>query len=453
MNRPLLALLHAPIGLKIALLLSVAPEAQRFTTNDSVSYDRSALALLRAGRFDVSPDDPTPQTMRTPGYPALLAAVYAIAGHRPAAALTLQVLLFAATVWLAWDLARRRFGAGAALPAALLLSLDGASHLHSLLLLTETWFTFVLCLGLFCFVRLEHQHPRWAVGLLGAMLGATALVRPIAWPLVLVLPAVLLVLGKRGAVSRPLALLLAAGMLAAVLPWVARNTVVTGQPSLATIGRVDLVRFRLAQSVAYARNISLEQARWELGATDANAALRTNWTGGRLLAAFWRHADGLALTQLVGTAALFGSTAEHGLLRVAGFPGPNLGPAGALVRGGWGGLRQYAADHPQHLAVYAAMVTHLVLVYLLAGLALAATRHAATTSARRFDVIALTILSYFVLVSAGPETYHRFRVPLMPLLAVYAGAGWVTVHTALTALTVRARQRSSAALAGSRFPP
>jgi hypothetical protein len=33
------------------------------------------------------------------------------------------------------------------------------------------------------------------------------------------------------------------------------------------------------------------------------------------------------------------------------------------------------------------------------------------------------VLLYHVLVAAGPEAYARFRVPIMPLLALYAGRG------------------------------
>jgi hypothetical protein len=34
------------------------------------------------------------------------------------------------------------------------------------------------------------------------------------------------------------------------------------------------------------------------------------------------------------------------------------------------------------------------------------------------------IAIYLVVVPAGPEAYARFRVPVMPLLAVFAGIGW-----------------------------
>jgi hypothetical protein len=33
------------------------------------------------------------------------------------------------------------------------------------------------------------------------------------------------------------------------------------------------------------------------------------------------------------------------------------------------------------------------------------------------------VLLYFIVVSAGPEAYSRFRVPIMPFLALYAGVG------------------------------
>ena len=38
-----------------------------------------------------------------------------------------------------------------------------------------------------------------------------------------------------------------------------------------------------------------------------------------------------------------------------------------------------------------------------------------------------TIILYFFAISAGPEAYSRFRIPVMPLLCVYAAYGFSTL--------------------------
>ena len=42
-----------------------------------------------------------------------------------------------------------------------------------------------------------------------------------------------------------------------------------------------------------------------------------------------------------------------------------------------------------------------------------------------------TIAVYLLVVSAGPEAYSRFRIPLMPLLSVYAGFGGTRILKAV----------------------
>jgi hypothetical protein len=34
------------------------------------------------------------------------------------------------------------------------------------------------------------------------------------------------------------------------------------------------------------------------------------------------------------------------------------------------------------------------------------------------------LILYLVVISAGPEANYRFRLPLVPLLAIYAATGW-----------------------------
>jgi hypothetical protein len=52
-----------------------------------------------------------------------------------------------------------------------------------------------------------------------------------------------------------------------------------------------------------------------------------------------------------------------------------------------------------------------------------------STSSRGAVVLLVSLVLYFIAVS-GPEAYARFRVPVMPLLAVLAGRG--AVRTAQT---------------------
>jgi hypothetical protein len=45
-------------------------------------------------------------------------------------------------------------------------------------------------------------------------------------------------------------------------------------------------------------------------------------------------------------------------------------------------------------------------------------------ASRRILILLAALTAYFVILSAGPTAYSRFRVPVMPLLAIGAGRGW-----------------------------
>ena len=61
-------------------------------------------------------------------------------------------------------------------------------------------------------------------------------------------------------------------------------------------------------------------------------------------------------------------------------------------------------------------------------------------------VLVVVVSAYFVVISAGPEAASRFRVPLAPLLAILAAAGWESLRK--TRL-----QRQSAPIVGAARNP
>jgi hypothetical protein len=71
-------------------------------------------------------------------------------------------------------------------------------------------------------------------------------------------------------------------------------------------------------------------------------------------------------------------------------------------------------------ALDAVAALQLPIVYLAAGVGLwDAVRDA---ERRRALFVPLTLIAYFIL-TAGPEAYARFRVPVMPFIALLAGVG------------------------------
>ena len=88
----------AAVALFLAIQVGVATwvyhhDPGRVLAPDSPSYEMSALALLVDGRFWTAPGSGEPQIHRTPGYPALIAASYALFGRNPAVVIAIQLLM------------------------------------------------------------------------------------------------------------------------------------------------------------------------------------------------------------------------------------------------------------------------------------------------------------------------------------------------------------------------
>ncbi len=196
----------AIFALALLLRLTFIATNPRPLRSDEIDYDNLGWTLATTGSYAT---DGHPTAYRPVGYPAAIAAVYAVVGHHPAAVTIVQ--------------ADRRAGilAGATwavLPAAILF----ASQLFSECL---TVFALVLFLHLANAIEISPQRAR-AVGL---HLGFMTLLRPLVSGF-FALAAPLALLSKNPA--RRVAML--AFVLVPIGLWAARNALVIGAPVITT---------------------------------------------------------------------------------------------------------------------------------------------------------------------------------------------------------------------------
>jgi len=184
-----------------------------------------------------------PLDARVPGYPALLAIVFATSGSSPRAVMLWQVFLDLATcgviALMAARLAPSRFERRAALVALWLAVLCPFTANYTAAVLTETLVTFLTAIALLFLLEAfgkpaeRRSDPTSAATLFtnpwflaGVASGVGALVRP-ETPLLLVAAGLVLLVRWRHAAERPnsarAALLMAIGLLLPLLPWAARN--------------------------------------------------------------------------------------------------------------------------------------------------------------------------------------------------------------------------------------
>lgn len=239
----------ALVALLVLRLAYVAWAPVPAPTHDAAGYDAAARRLLETGSYayPLLPFDPSDRVGPTqyaaflqrpanayvmPGYPAVLAGLYATTGTGPerfAAARILQALLGTATALLAYLIARGIGGRREAAVTLALLAVCPPAFASGEVVLTEPLFAFLLvAAGLACVAAFRTALPSWfaAAGVLAAL---AVYVRPAfaLWP-VLLLAAV----GwrwrrtPRQAVVRGAAFALAVVLMLA--PWWVRNAGIYG---------------------------------------------------------------------------------------------------------------------------------------------------------------------------------------------------------------------------------
>jgi hypothetical protein len=198
--------------------------------SDELDYDQLGWTLATTGRLET---DGHPTAYHMPGYPAFVAATYAIFGRSLTAVGIVQGVLDSVTAVLLSLLAPRGHPR-AALGLGLTWALLPASVLFSSQMFTETVFVFGL-VGLAVFLSKARTLSSPAACTVGAFLGGLILIRPVA---AILIPTVPLLVPRRPARIRILLILFAC--LPLVL-WTLRNALVMNKPVLATFLGANLL--------------------------------------------------------------------------------------------------------------------------------------------------------------------------------------------------------------------
>jgi len=225
-RRPLLWITMGALALRVVFLLRFP-----LLTNDSFVYGDIAKNWLEHGIYGLTATPtPAPTWIRMPGYPAFLAAVWAIFGKEHyTAVLILQVLFDLGTCFVIADLARRVVSERTAIVACILTAFCPFFGNFAAVALSETLAIFFAALTLDLAVwALDRPEPRrWAA--CGAAAACGILLRPDGGIVLAVVGLYLLVQIARATKTdtrRRLlgsALLLAVVALAPLIPWTVRN--------------------------------------------------------------------------------------------------------------------------------------------------------------------------------------------------------------------------------------
>jgi 4-amino-4-deoxy-L-arabinose transferase-like glycosyltransferase len=409
LNAWLVAVFAVGLGLRIVGLFWTSELGTRVA--DEVHYFQLASSLVE-GRGFAFPGGPT--SLRPPAYPAFVAAVWSLTGtaHSLVAVRVAQMLAAALTAWLAWRISAQLYDERAGAVAAAVTWCYPSLMFANFMLLTETLFTLLLVLAVWIALRLlTTGTPGWAAAL-GATVAAAALTRSIMWPFPLVL-AVVLPLAVPGPWHRRATVsAVVLGSAALVLaPWAVRNTRLQGVPVIVdTMGGMNLRmgnyeytphdRMWDAVSMSGDKSWIIGLPAHPPGGGPWNEGQKDRWARDRAVAFMGEH-PGLTLWRSV--------------IRLGDFWALERDYLAALERG------MYAPPPLVGIAIGTAMLVAFpaLIALAIAGIVLNPPRD------WRAHAFLLLLIAFICGLHALVFAHPRYRLPLTPLFAIYAAAGWV----------------------------
>lgn len=219
----------AAFGVRLLCWHDVRYEVVAVQTSVAENYKQMARLLIRNGAasfYDPSSATSVPDLLgHPPGYPFVLAALYAVFGEADAAAQMFQITCDSLAAALVFLIAAHLLRFGVGLIAGALAAMSPQFCWNSVLLLPDTLAVLPVLLAVYLLVRAVEGRVLVKALAAGALIGASCWLRANALLLAPFLALLVPFLFARGARLRP-ALLLVAGALLAVAPLTIRNAVV-----------------------------------------------------------------------------------------------------------------------------------------------------------------------------------------------------------------------------------
>jgi hypothetical protein len=428
---------------------------------DAEGYEILAQNLLAGRGFSLDTAPPyRPDSLRTPLYPVLIAALYAVMGPLPRLVVFCQVLLDSVTAALVSLIATRLALPRAGFVAGLVYALTPSQWRYASSLLTESPLAFLITAGTGSLV-LVPGALRMAVVV--GLAGATAV---LCKPNVLPIPAIWAVAAAWRVWPRwQVGFVTAAVTMVLLTPWIVRNTVVFGRPMLSTAFENNLAHVTAVATLARVQgeHVILWSDRWEelygsiLATTEAQYGFRfaheRKWSP-READLRWRQVGSVAgeiilqhpteaiITHLEGAPQVWwGPLGEswwfpyeyrYWYSRITRSDWPwfeaqveavseSIGQALRLRQpmGAWQLFWQWATEEALWHAGVFWLAWHLFFFVQLA-LVVLGVWHLRSEPAILFVLLAAML---YMTLHTGPIGYERFRVPVVPLVAVLVGVG------------------------------
>jgi hypothetical protein len=372
----------------------------------------------------------TVETFRTPGYPLFLAVMPSLR-----TAVAIQVFMGAAVCLLIGLFVLDCWGPTAAVAAELIVAFDIPSILFGAMILSDLLFQFLVTagvvLGLWASARGSNDPRATTAIIVGAILfGVAILVRPIGIVLIVFagLPVFLL---PRISWRRTMTTALLACAIPSIftLCWMVRNDHRTGVSTLSTVGSLNLYFYRAAGVVWSHGDKSFPAVQEEFGRALGWPMRDFNDAPPSLEPAMKQRAlriiknDPIAFILMTVRCFLWLMVVPE-RADLNGFLGTNAGATSYLAASGDISARiREIRRSPLLTALVALQFMVTILIWIGVGRVLTGLCHKSAVEISMILFMLMLTMGFLVLAS-GAESVARFRLPVIPLLAVLAAIGW-----------------------------
>lgn len=420
-------------------------DPQVFYSPDTMSYIQPTQELLSGGTFSVNGKT---ELHRTPGYSLMLAPGIA-ANHVEIVTIALQILISASSVWLVFLISLEIFSSyRAALIAAWLYAIEPLSVLYTSKLLTETWFATLLLLSMYFLIR-HLKLQRTGAGpvtkclfISAAALAGATYVRPVSYflPICIFLGWVLVILLAHWttrvssvAVKLTSAIGFVIVSMSLIAAWQVRNFVQTGYSGFSGVQDANLYFYLGAATLASIEGKSYYAVQESLGYNNEEIYFskhpeQKTWPEAKVLRFQGEEGRRILLQDPLtylkiyskGTLLLVFDPGAVELLKLYKLYEEGGGLLGAIHDRGIIGVSLDLLER-NPLFFWSNVVIALYLFPILGFAVVGLARR--TVRTRTGILLLLGVIAYLIAISAGPQSYSRFRHPIMPFLCILAGIG------------------------------
>ena len=423
---------------KIILFIQVENDNQ-YMSSDSYGYIDNAKSILDRGTFTSTISfKHFPETVRTPGYPLIIAIIYKVMGFDVQNVILFQIVLNILCSFFIYKICTLLRNESVGYFASMIFLLDPLTTGHIYKMLSETTFTFFFIIFIFFSIKWikiprAFSYPIFS----GLCLSISTLIRPITYFLIPVISLAainyLVSIKKNYLYIFKSLMLFLLPCLILIGGWQIRNHLVANNGVFSQISSLNLIYYRVADVVCMRDNIDMDKSRKKLIGEHINHPWSfLNKYSSEKINKKWDHISKLILLEnpllafksfLRNSLNMFIGPGDSLVNYIIGGESYYLGPLGDLFRLSYKGyIEKWIVSEPMVFIYFTFSTIFLLTIYIYSFyyFYIIIKEHKINQS----EILLFGLLLYFIVISSGPESYARFRIPIMPILCIFSSIGF-----------------------------